>query len=455
VTARARGLFLGPVVAVATGGLALSAGFGAPAAWTAAITALCVTWWVLEPVPVAATALVPFVLFPLAGVQDHTAVARAYGHPLILLFMGGFMLSAAVARSGVHRRMALGLVRLTGGGGRRVVLGFMLASWACSMWISNTATVLMLLPVALAVVEQDERGTLAVPLFLGIAYAASIGGVATPIGSPPNLIFLGVLQQHTGQEMSFLGWMRLGLPVACALLPVAWLLLTRGLGAGVVPALPAPGPWRPEEVRVLVVFGLTALGWIFRTEPLGGWSAWIGAPGASDSTVALAGALLLFLLPDGKGARLLDWDTARRIPWHLLLLFGGGLAISGGFEASGLSLVVGQALGRIAGWNLVLAVAVICVGVTFLTEVTSNTATATVLLPILAAASLAISVEPVVLMVPATMSASCAFMLPVATPPNAIVAGTDHISTRIMAREGFWLNWLGAATIALLSLTLF
>jgi sodium-dependent dicarboxylate transporter 2/3/5 len=450
LTPRSRGFLIGVLAAAGAGSAALGADLGHAAAWTAAITALCAAWWILEPVPIPVTSLVPFAAFPLTGVLDHRAVATSYGHTLILLLMGGFMLSGAIEKSGVHRRLALGMVRLTGGGGRRLVLGFMLASALCSMWISNTATVLMLLPVALAVLDSHQGDDLALPLLLGIAYAASIGGMATPVGTPPNVIFMGIYQQQTGQEVSFLRWMAIGVPAALAFLPVAWLHLTRGMKAQPAPAIVVPGRWRAAEVRVLVVFALTAAAWIFRAEPFGGWSALVGATGVSDSTVALAAVVIMFLVPDGDQGALLDWDTAKKIPWGLLLLFGGGIAISAAFQASGLSDALGGALGQVAGWHIVVVTGVVCLGVTFLTEVTSNTATTNLLMPILAAAALAAGIEPMVLMVPAALSASCAFMLPVATAPNAIVA--EHVTTRAMVQKGVGLNLLGAVVITVVCL---
>jgi sodium-dependent dicarboxylate transporter 2/3/5 len=445
---RSRGLLIGAVVAAACGGAALLFGLAAAAAWTAAITGLCAAWWVLEPMPIPVTSLIPFAAFPLVGVLDHRQVAGAYGHTMILLLMGGFMLSTAVERSGVHRRLALGMVRAAGGGSRRLVLGFMLASAFCSMWISNTATTLMLLPVALAVVDgRDGDGKIAAPLLLGIAYAASIGGMATPIGTPPNVIFMSHYEKTTGAAVSFLDWMMIGVPAAALLIPMAWLRLTRNLHGVAAPELPRLGEWSRGERRVLVIFAITAAAWIFRAEPMGGWSDLIGAAGVGDSTVALAAVVAMFLVPDGDGGQLLDWDTAVSIPWGLLLLFGGGLALSAGFEASGLSVALGQALGGIADWPLVALTAIICLGVTFLTEVTSNTATTTLLMPILAATAAAANIEAMAFMVPATLSAICAFMLPVATAPNAIVSGSGRVSSRLMAREGLVLNIVGAITI--------
>ena len=458
-------LLAGTLLFIAAALAASWAGLGTKASTTAGVTALCACWWVLEPIPIPATSLIPFAAFPLVGVLSHREVAGAYGHTMILLLLGGFMLSAAVEKSGAHRRIALGLVALAGGTDRRLVLGFMLASAVCSMWISNTATTLMLLPVALAALsERDAR--LGPPLLLGIAYAASIGGMATPIGTPPNVIFMGAYQEATGSEISFLSWMTMGLPVAIVMIPIVWLWLTRNLKSSrEMPIADADslGPMTEHEYRVLLVFGLTALAWVFRSAPLGGWTNlfgidanWFGiepiAPAlktVGDSTIAIAAVIVLFLVPagDDEGGQLLDWKTASQIPWGLLILFGGGLAIATAFGASGLSEAIGDALKNLANWPVVLAIAVLAISVTFLTEVTSNTATTTLLMPILAAAAVGAAIDPRLLMVPAALSASCAFMLPVATAPNAIMFGTGKISTRQMAREGIVLNLIGVIVI--------
>ena len=444
----------GLLVAGALGSLAINLGLPKEAAWTAAITGLCAVWWVTEAIPIPATSLIPFAAFPFAGVLSHKEVATAYGHTLILLLLGGFILSTAMERSGAHRRIALTILHAVGGTQpRRLVLGFMLSTAALSMWISNTATTLMILPIAWAVLEQDKSGTLKVPLLLGIAYAASIGGLGTPIGTPPNVIFMGVYKETTGQELSFLSWMKIGLPTTALLLPLAWWFVTRKVRSVASLQVPATEPWRSPEKRVLMVFGLTALAWITRTSPMGGWSALLGTPEVGDSTVALLAVVAFFLIPDGEGERLLDWESANKIPWGLLILFGGGIAIARAFEASGLSQVMGAGLAGMATWPTLGMMATICLVVTFLTEVTSNTATTTLLMPILAAAAVASGLEPALLMVPAVLSASCAFMLPVATAPNAIVYGAG-VPIRQMAREGFVLNFVGAAVITGVCFTL-
>lgn len=440
-----------------TGILATVTDLESAALSTAAVTTLCASWWVLEPIPIAATSIIPFAAFPLLGVATHKTVASAYGHTLILLLLGGFILSRAVETAGAHRRIALGMVRLTGGGSRQLVLGFMLASAICSMWISNTATTLMLLPVAMAVLDQADdspNDVLAVPLLLGIAYAASIGGVGTLIGTPPNVFFAGFYYDKTGTEYGFLQWMKIGIPVVAIMLPLAWLFLTRHLPkprrgdppqAIVLPNLPA---WTSAEVRVMTIFGFAAAAWIFRSAPFGGWSELFGTPGAGDSTVALAAVVALFVIPDNRGRPLMSWEDAESIPWGLLLLFGGGIAIAQAFQSSGLSLAVGKQLAEVANSPLVLVVAVICLCVTFLTEVVSNTATTTLLMPLLFAAAMEAGVLPESLLIPAALSASCAFMLPVATAPNAIVFGTGKIGSPTMLREGVVLNLVGVVVIS-------
>ena len=381
--------FLMGIVAAGISWIAASYADLPPAAcWTATVTALCAAWWILEPIPILATSLIPFAVFPLLGVLTHKQVAASYGHHLILLFMGGFMLSAAMEKSGAHRRVALGMVHLVGGqGGRRLVLAFMLATALLSMWISNTATALMMLPVALAVLADANDRRLEVPLLLGIAYGASIGGIGTPIGTPPNVVFMGVYSEQTGTEISFQKWMTIGVPVVVVMLPIAWLWLTRGLGGAGRVETPSPGQWRAAELRVLIVFVITALAWMTRTAPWGGWSNWFDMGGAGDSTVALLAVVAMFLIPNSEGGRLLDWETARSIPWGLLILFGGGLAIAKAFGESGLSEALGGQLQGLSGWPTILMIGLICLTVTFLTEVTSNTATTTLLMPILAAAA--------------------------------------------------------------------
>ena len=448
-------LWLGPLLAMAAAGL-ISTHFGTDMAIVGFVAVLCVVWWVFEPIPIPVTSLLPLAILPLTGVLTPAEVGQAYGSPLILLLLGGFLLSKAMEHSGAHRRIALGMVNLFGAtSGRRLVLGFMAAAAVLSMWISNTATTLMLLPVALAVLDAtEEKSRLAVPLLLGIAYAASVGGIGTPIGTPPNLIFMQVYQQTTGESISFTRWMSWGLPVVVLLVPAMALVLTRGMGGALSVQLPEVGAWRTEERRVMIVFGLTALAWITRSEPFGGWKAWFDLPQANDASVALLAVVVMFLVPNGRGEKLLTWERAVTIPWGVLLLFSGGICLAKGFVNSGLSQLLGDWLSGMTRMHPYGLILVICLAVTFLTETTSNTASTTLLMPVLAAAALAAGIAPELIMVPAAMSASCAFMLPVATAPNSVVFGSGLIATSRMAREGVLLNFLGAAVISAVCYTL-
>ncbi len=419
---------------------------------TAAVTLWCAVWWIFEPIPIPFTSLLPLALFPLLGILTPAQVGQAYGSPLILLLLGGFILSTAMADSGAHRRIALYMVNLFGGASARgLVLGFMAAAAVLSMWISNTATTLMLLPVALAVLDRSET-KLAVPLLLGIAYAASIGGIGTPIGTPPNLIFMQVYGNEFGETPSFPEWMTWGIPVVVLFVPLAGLWLTRGIRLSRPVELPVVGQWTSYERRVLIMFSLTALAWMTRQEPLGGWSALFGLPQANDASVVLLAVVAMAMMPDGQGGRLLHWDSAVKIPWGVLILFGGGIAIASAFVETGLADIIAgnlSALADVPPWLLILCV---CLVVTFLTEVTSNTATSSLLMPLLAATARATGIDPMLLMVPAAMSASCAFMLPVATAPNAIMYGSGKFTIRDMARNGFVLNLLGAVVITAVTL---
>ncbi|AOS98680.1 Sodium-dependent dicarboxylate transporter SdcS [Microbulbifer aggregans] len=442
-------IVIGPVLAFAFFWLLDAVGMPYLPAVTAAITLLTVVWWITEALPIPATSLVPFVLLPLFGVADHKLVASSLGSHVILLLMGAFMLSKALEKSGAHERLALYMLRIVGvSSGRRLVLGFMLAAGLLSMWISNTATTLMMLPIALAILSRVENRKLTVALVLGIAYAASLGGVGSPIGTPPNVIFMGIYEEVTGRGFSFLQWLFIGVPVVLVTLPIMALWLTRSVHLDKTIEPPTVGDWRPEEVRTLAVFGIAILAWVTRSEPFGGWSGWLGIEGAGDSTVALGAVVLLFLVPDGRGGRLMDWQTAENIPWGMLLLFAGGIAIAKGFAASGLSDMLGNGLSFLTAMPLWLMLVLLCLSVTFLTEITSNTATATLLMPILAVAAESAGFDPMVLMIPAAMCASCAFMLPVATAPNAIAYGTGVVRMQDMVREGAVLSVLASLIIA-------
>ncbi len=446
---------------------------------TAAIATLMALWWVFEVVPLYVTALLPLVLFPLASVDTLPGVAVAYGKPTIFLFLGGFVLALGLQRSGLHRRVALAIVTTVGSQPRRLVLGFMLASALLSMWISNTASVLVLLPIALSVlgeageqgVSSDQLGPLATAMMLGIAYAADIGGMATPIGTPPNLVLLELLPRlfPGAPPIDFGAWLVMGLPLSAAFLASGyWLLSRRLLTLGEDPLIEgddalhrarrALGPVRRDEWYSGGVFAATAVLWMTgaglqlgSAVSIPGWRDIPGLSGLGDPSVAIAGAVILFLIPssDRPGEALMDWETTKEVPWGLLLLFGGGFALAGGFEASGLSALIGSAIAALGDLHPVLLVILVCGVLTMLTEVTSNTATTSLVLPILARAGVALGVDPRILMIPATLSASCAFMMPVASPTQAIVFGSGHVTIGQMVRAGIWFNVLGVALVTL------
>lgn len=436
--------YLGPILAIITYVLLGQNGWDSPAQVVAATTILCATWWVFEPIPIPVTSLLPMAIFPMTGALPKEKVAMAYGHYLILLLMGGFILSQAMEKSGAHKRIAFNMIKLFGGKGKNIVFGFMVATAVLSMWISNTATTLMLLPVALAIISQSDDPHLSIPLLLGICYSASVGGMGTPIGTPPNVAFIKEYKEVMGTEVNFLEWMSMGVPLVCILIPVIGFFLTRKVKSSTQLSLPDVGAWKNEEIRTLMVFSFIACAWIFRKAPFGGWSKLLGVPKATDADVALLGAVLMFLIPngEGKGERLLEWKYAARIPWGILLLFSGGLVIASGFKESGLSSALASQLANFIQFHPYLLILCICLAVTFITEVTSNTASTLLLLPILAQTALASDLidDPRVIMIPATLSASCAFMLPVATAPNAIIYGSQKLTIKDMAREGLILN---------------
>jgi len=468
------GLIVGPAAALA---LMLFADLDPdrPAATAmAAVAVWMAVWWMTEAAPLSVTALLPMVLYPLLGIMGGKTTAPYYMNSIIFLFLGGFMVALAMERWRLHRRIALAIMGALGGGPRRIVLGFMLAAGFLSMWISNTATAMMMAPIAMAVarrVSREGRENDAVlfgaALLLGTAYGASIGGLATLIGTPPNPLFVSnlALLYPDAPDIGFASWMVLGLPLSAVFMVVAWGVIGRAfrldrlgdlVDHGVFREERADlGPMSYEEKIVMADFVLLALLWLTRkgltVGPLSlpGWSDLL-ANGSliDDGTVAIALAVPLFLIPSRRpGTRILDWSASRDLPWGIVLLFGGGFALAAGFTASGLTVWLGERLHGLASLPPVLLVMGVCLTITFLTELTSNTATTQMALPILAGVAGATGLNPLLLMVPATLSASCAFMLPVATPPNAIVFGTGQVTIRQMARTGLLLNLIGVALI--------
>lgn len=453
------GLFAGPAAFLLV--LLLPAPEGLePEAWrVAAVAVLMVIWWISEAIPIPATALLPILLFPVLGVTDIAGATAPFANPLIYLFMGGFIIALAMQRSMLHRRIALTIVGLVGTKPSAIVLGFMIAAAFLSMWVSNTATAMMMLPIALSIiglVESDqalEEGQLetnfALVLLLGLAYACNIGGIGTLIGTPPNALMAGFMLDNYGVRIGFAQWMLIGVPLVAISLPVIFLVLTRVLfpirlkqlpgGADVIrDELKKAGAMSRAEKMVAAVFALTASLWVTRPllEPF--------IPGLSDTGIAIFGAILMFLLPvDFRKHRfLLRWEDARRLPWEVLILFGGGLSLAAGITDTGLATWIGTAFQILDGIGVIALIMLALLVTIFLTEVTSNTATAAAFLPILASVAITMGFDPLVLAVPAAIAASCAFMLPVATPPNAIVFGSGLVSIPQMAKAGVTFNIL-------------
>jgi sodium-dependent dicarboxylate transporter 2/3/5 len=478
------GLLLGPALALATwlllpaagpvvDGDGAAAGLDPAGRATAAVAVWMAVWWLTEAVPLAATALLPVALFPLFGIADIGAATAPYANPLIFLFLGGFLLGLAVQRFGLHRRIALWILLRVGTSPRALVGGFMLASALLSMWISNTATAIVMLPIGVSVLrllaEQgggDDGGPMPMQAFgtalvLGIAYACSIGGTGTLVGTPPNLVLAAYVREHYAMDLGMVRWLGIGLPLVAVLLPLTWLYLTRV--AFPLPAAPFRcgrallanelarlGPMSSGERVTAIVFGVTAAGWLLRPQ----LATWTGVEGLTDAGIAMLGALALFVLPAGPRPafgeprpRALDWETAKGVPWQILLLFGGGLSLASAIAGNGVDGFIASGLAGLGGlphWVLVLAVAALVV---LLTEITSNTAVTTTLMPVLAATAAATDSPPGILLTAAALAASCAFMLPVATPPNAIVFASGQVSIAQMARTGLGLNLLAIIVV--------
>jgi sodium-dependent dicarboxylate transporter 2/3/5 len=442
---------------------------------------LMAIWWLTEALPLAATALVPLALFPLLKIAGAGEVAPAYADPNIFLFMGGFMIAMAMQRHNLHRRIALHIIHRVGSSPKKIILGFMIATAFLSMWISNTATAMMMLPIGIAVTEhlndfvrkqgKEVDRNLGLALMLGIAYSASIGGTGTLIGTPSNIVFAGLAARMAPhyRTIGFVDWLIAGIPVVVIFLPLVWFYLVN-IAAPVRLIIPGRKDIIREELRqldrmskgehiTLTVFVFTALAWIFRKNieigqvHIPGWTDLLGIGNyVHDGTIAMAAAVLLFTLPTSikKLEFTLNWDWAQRIPWGILLLFGGGFALAAGFQSSGLDLWLGSQFGSFSYKSVFILIVSVCFLLTFLTEITSNTATITMMLPVLAAMSVSLGVHPFLLMIPATLSTSFAFMMPVATPPNAIVFGSNYVRIADMARIGLVLNLIGIVLITTL-----
>ncbi len=457
-------LVLGPTIFIALLLLPAPASMDLAAWRVVALAAWMAIWWLSAVVPLEATALLPIGVLPVVGVGPVGEVTRAYADPIIFLFLGGFFLAATLERWNLHRRFALATVRVVGTDARRVLLGFMLASAFASMWISNTATAVMMLPIAMAV-ASGAGGGFPKALLLGFAYACSIGGVATLFGTQPNAILAGAVGTILGEEMDFGRWLAIGLPIAIPMFVLCWIWLVwlfdvRGTVDGLEESLEVErrqmGRLSGGERAVLAVFVATAMGWILRAPKVIGSVRVPGltdlVPGLSDAGIAMAAAVLLFVLPgrvDGRRT-LLDWDTARKVPWGILLLFGGGLALAAAFESSGLTEWLGYRLQGLQGVPFPLVVFVTAGLFVVLTELTSNTATAALGMPLMAGVAAGLGVAALPLMVTVALAASMAFMLPVATPPNAIVFGSGKVPSQAMARAGLGLNLVAVGVVSLM-----
>ncbi len=464
------GLLLGPALFIVMN-LLPAAGDMSPLAWrTASVAIWMAVWWATEAVPVSVTALLPLVLFAPLGIATLGEAAAPFANPIIYLYLGGFLMALAIERCGLHRRIALAVLSLTGTDGRRLIAGFMLTAALLSMWMTNTSTTMILLPICLSVVTTISESTkeaaqaqlpnFRVAMLLGLAYGATIGGLATLIGTPPNALLAAFLKERHGIEIDFIGWMLVGLPLSALMLPVAWRLL-----CALFPfALPASeeagrhlralrrelGPMAQDEKRVAWLFALVVLAWVFR-RPL---NALFGAELLSDPGIVMTAAILLFVIPRGGGRPdpLMSWEQAVRLPWGVLLLFGGGLSLAAAVSDSGLARWLGESLTPLGALGLPVLVLGATLLVIFLTEMTSNLATTATLLPVIGAMAVALAVDPLLITVPVALAASCAFMLPVATPPNAIVFASGMVTIPQMLRAGLWLNLLGAVLVMAIAL---
>ncbi len=471
------GLIAGPIVALLIYTLFKPAGVSPEATKVAAITAWMAIWWATEATHVAVTAFLPLVLFPIIGVAKMSVTASSYSHPIIYLFLGGFIMAIALERSQLHLRAALSVFQVAGVKSRSMVGGLMIAAALISMWVSNTSTTLMMLPIVLSVVhvvretmselKPKEINNFEICMYLGLAYGATLGGIATLVGTPPNVFMAGFMESTYGIEIGFAQWMKVGVPLMLIMLPIAWIALTRFLypinftasertKSHIAEQKQALGPMTVFEKRTGLLFLALVTAWILR-KPIANLT---GAVELSDAILAMIAAIAAFLIPsgmrgpNGEKEALMTWESTKTLPWGVLILFGGGLALASGLTSSGLTLWIGEQLAPIGAGNMTLLVIAACVLVLFLTELTSNTATTATFLPVMAGIAVQTGQNPLILVIPVTLAASFAFMLPVATPPNAIVFSSGRVSIPQMMRAGFVLNLIaiGVLTLAALSL---
>lgn len=460
------GLFAGPILFIITLLFFQPEALSMEGRAILASTIWIAIWWMTEAVPIPVTSLLPILLFPLTEGLDMGATTSAYGDSTVFLFMGGFMIALAMEKWNLHRRVALNIISIVGTNTNFIILGFMIATGFLSMWISNTATAMMMVPIGLAIIYQvsealrqedptidtsQENFGFGKALMLGIAYSASLGGIATLIGTPPNTLLAGAIDKMYGIELSFAKWMLLGVPIAWSFILIAWVYLVKIAYPSKFKQLPGGkeviqaekdklGKASYEEKFVFAIFIAAAFAWISRTFVLEKINEHI-----NDTTIAIFAAIILFIIPSKNkpGDRLLDWETAVKLPWGILLLFGGGLAIAEGFVQSGLSEWIGGQLTALEGVHILIVLLIVTALVIFLTEITSNTATASMMFPIMASLAIPLNIHPFSVMIAAAIAASCAFMLPVATPPNAVVFGSGYLRIPDMAKAGFALNILG------------
>jgi len=459
-------LFLVPLIIPAPEGMSITA-------WhTAGIALLLAAWWATEVLPIPITSLLPLLLFPALGIMKMGDSAEAYARPTIFLLLGGFIIATALARWNLHRRLALNILVRVGDNPSAIIGGFMAATALMSMWISNTASTIMMIPIALSLASEIVRDKnikhqgFVLCLILGIAYAASIGGLGTPIGTPPNLFVVGFMRDTYNIEVSFLTWMMFGIPTVIVMVPIAWFVLTKWAYPFNLSDAPVAhdllsnelnqmGPISKPEKRVASVFMAIAACWILRVPMQNNFDI---LPWLNDAMIAVGGAVVLFMIPSGcqteKNTALLDWETANRIPWGVLLLFGGGLSLAEAVKTSGLAVWLGEAMSALGTMPLIMMILCLVTLVIFLTELTSNTATTATLLPVLGALAATTGIDPMMLFAPVALSASCAFMLPVATAPNAVIYSTGEVTIPQMANAGFRLNLVGIVAVTLLSYAL-